>query len=133
MLHIWTLFTIFTVTILTTYATPIPAGQIVAATTYLILSADISQPPSTTPGQNPEEFNFTVAGDWSGASPVNCSVSWNAGFADVTNLGDKEVNVMSPAAFTCSDAGVNVDMTRIRVEPWFLWELSIQARFVPCV
>ena len=134
MLYVLSPYTVF-LTYLTwaAYAapTPVPAGQIASATTYLILNADVSQPISTTPGTNPEQFNFTVAGDWAGATPVNCSANWNAGVASLSNLGDKEIDVKTPAAFSCSDVSLSVDMTRIRVEPWFLWELTVQAKYVP--
>ena len=105
---------------------PIPASQITAQSTYLILSADVSQPFSSVQGVNPEFWDFTVVGQWAGATPVHCSLQWNAGIAIESNEGQKQVDI---SFNNCSDPSVTIDMTRFQVEPWFLWQLSIQARY----
>lgn len=114
--------------IITAAPAPVPAGPILPnQSTYLILSADISQPWSSVQGTNPEQFEFTIVGQWTGAIPVNCSLSWNAGVANVTDAGLNKVDV---SFNNCTDETVQIDMTRFRVEPWFLWQLNITARYV---
>lgn len=102
-----------------------PAGVITPAKfTYMILSADIDQP-WTLQDNNHEEFNFTVAGFWAGALPVTCSLAWDAGAAKVTSTGVYKLNASN---ISCSDPNVKFEMERYRVEPWFLWQLSIYAK-----
>jgi len=122
-------------TLLTTYLTtpttaapaPLPASPIALQSTYLILNASVTQPWSSLQGHNPEHFVFTLVGDWAGSVPVTCSLHWNAGLASVTDEDVFTVNVQAPA-FACSDRGVTVDMTRVRVEPWFLWQVNVEAK-----
>jgi len=106
---------------------PVPASPIALQSTYLILNATVTQPWSSIQGHNPEHFIFSLVCDWTGSVPVTCSLHWNAGLASVTDEDVFTVNVHAPA-FACSDRGVTVDMTRVRVEPWFLWEISVQAK-----
>ncbi len=106
---------------------PVPAGPITAQATYLILTADINQPWSSIQGVNPETFSFTVVGQWAGSTPVTCTLNWNAGVVTITDEGQKKVD----ATFNnCTDPNVEIDMKRYRIEPWFLWEITIQARYV---
>lgn len=108
-------------------AAPAPASAIPTPASYLILSADVSQPWSGIQGTNPEPWNFTIAGQWPGSKPVSCSLAWNAGAANVT---DEAQHVVDVTFNNCTDPGVTIDMTRFRVEPWFLWQLTVAATYV---
>lgn len=104
---------------------PAPAGPIAASpASYVILSADISQPFSPVLGSNPEYFSVTLAGQWAGATPATCALKWDAGVANFTSGGEEVINIDHN---NCTDISLKVHMTRFRVEPWFLWELSITA------
>lgn len=61
---------------------------------------------------------------------MTCSLAWNAGAATVT---DEARNVVDVTFNNCSDPGVRIDMTRFRVEPWFLWQLTVAATYVVVV
>jgi len=120
------LFTYLT-TLTTAAPAPLPASPIALQSTYLILNATVTQPWSPIQHNNPEHFVFSLVGDWAGSVPVTCSLHWNAGLASVTDEDVFTINVHAPA-FACSDRGVTVDMTRVRVEPWFLWQVSVEAK-----
>lgn len=130
MLYLSVITVLFTylINLTTAIPAPIPVGPITRLSTYLILNATISRPWSSIHGTNPENLTLTVVGDWPGAIPVQCSLRWDAGIASVTVEDVYTVNVEYPA-FVCSDQGVTADMTRIRVEPWFLWEIRLQAMY----
>jgi len=125
-LSVLTFLSTYLTTLTNALPAPLPASPITLQSTYLILNATVSQPWSSIQGQNPEHFIFSLVGDWDGSVPVTCSLHWNAGITSVTDEDQFTVNVHAPA-FTCSDRGVTVDMTRVRVEPWFLWQISVQA------
>ena len=129
MLSLNTLILLFTylITTITAAPAPAPANAIPTPATYLILSADVSQPWSGIQGTNPEQWNFTIVGQWPGSKPVTCSLDWNAGSANVT---DEARSVVDVTFNNCTDPGVRIDMTRFRVEAWFLWQLTIAATYV---
>lgn len=112
-------------TIITAAPAPMPAGLIAAApASYVIMSADISQPFSPLLGTNPEYFSVTLGGQWAGATPATCALKWDAGVANYTVGGEEVIDIDHN---NCTDINLKVHMKRFRVEPWFLWELSITA------